>query len=257
MDIAWKPKLVTNSSKNDDYFHDLSMGYVPALIIPNIINNEECQRITSRILSANQTSSGLGITKKIGESLNSYLHNKIEYFKNAKLSNQILKKLFLKNDPRNIMMDEISKLFGKRVEFAKEKSMLYSTGVIRLHLPGDSIHIHRDNANFEASDFAVSKLSTQMSAVLHFQPAKSGGELKIFRKLWQKNDERFRNPYFGYSEDVVNGIQHTSIKSNPGDLVMINPRLYHMVDRVKGKLERISFGFFFGQDVNSNLYAWS
>ena len=76
MNVAWKPKLVTNSSKNDDYFHDLSMGYVPALIIPNIINNEECQRITSRILSANQTSSGLGITKKIGESLNSYLHNK-------------------------------------------------------------------------------------------------------------------------------------------------------------------------------------
>jgi hypothetical protein len=96
-----------------------------------------------------------------------------------------------------------------------------------------------------------------MSAILHLQPAKSGGELKVFRKLWQKNDERFRNPYFGYSEDVVNGIQHTSIKSNPGDLVMINPRLYHMVDRVKGKLERISFGFFFGQDVNSNLYAWS
>ena len=257
MDIAWKPKLVIDSSKDEDYFHDLTIGNIPALIIPNIISNEECQRITSRILSTNQTSSGLGITKKIGESLNSYLYNKIEYFKNAKLSNQILKKIFSKNDPRNKMMNQISNMFGKRIEFAKEKSMQYSNGVIRLHLLGDNIHIHRDNANFEALDFSVSKLSTQMSAVLHLQPAKSGGELKVFHKLWQKSDERFRNPNFGYSEDVINGIQSTSIKNNPGDLVIINPRLYHMVDRVRGKLERISLGFFFGQDVDSILYAWS
>ena len=257
MKIEWKPTLVTDSSESEDYFYDLTMGNVPALIIPNIINNEECQRITSRILSTNQISSGPGITKKIGESLNSYLYNKIEYFKNAKLSNRILKKIFPKNDPRNKMMNEIFNLFGKRIEFAKENSMSYSKGVIRLHLPGDSIHIHRDNANFEASDFSVSKLSTQMSAVLHLQSAKSGGELKVFRKIWQKNDERFRNPNFGYSADVVNGIQQSLIKSHPGDLVIINPRLYHMVDRVRGKLERISLGFFFGQSANSNLCAWS
>ena len=64
------------------------------------------------------------------------------------------------------MLERISTSYGKKIQFAREKSWSYSHGIIRLHNPGTMIHIHRDNASFEASNFSISELFGQLSAVL-------------------------------------------------------------------------------------------
>ena len=96
-----------------------------------------------------------------------------------------------------------------------------------------------------------------MSAVLHLQTCESGGELVIYDKFWNTNDERFRNKEFGYADDIVNHAHMSKIVARQGDLVIINPNKYHSVNIVKGKIKRITLGFFFGQEPESNFYAWS
>lgn len=237
-------------------YADLCQGKIPAIIIPNFLDSVRCQRIASQILNS-KTSSGCGLAEKIGESVNSYISNKIEYFKNVKVSNRHLNQIFLNDDPREMMLKEISKLTKKKIQFAKENLTSYSQGIIRCHALGDAVHIHRDNAYFDAPEFSVSKLSDQMSAVLHLQSSESGGELTIYDKFWSDNDERFRNPEFGYTNNVVNGICMHKVRPKQGDLVIINPKKYHSVNAIKGKIKRITFGFFFGRKSESNFYAWS
>ena len=155
------------------------------------------------------------------------------------------------------MLERISTSYGKKIQFAREKSWSYSHGIIRLHNPGTMIHIHRDNASFEASNFSISELFGQLSAVLHLQSPEFGGKLSIFDKFWTRSDEKYRKPEFGYSNNVIKKAFQTSIPCNQGDLVLINPKKYHSVNAVKGKLVRITLGFFFGHDKYHNLFAWS
>ena len=257
MSTHFIPKVITNSDLQADCFRELSIGATPAIIFPKILDKQECDDLSAKILHANEISVGLGSTEKIGESLNSYVSNKFEYFKKSKSSNAALRKIFSSKDPRQRMLARISASCGKKIQFAREKSWSYSNGIIRLHNPGTMIHIHRDNASFEASNFSVSELFGQLSAVLHLQSAEFGGKLSIFDKFWTRSDEKYRKPEFGYSNNVIKKAFQTSIPCNQGDLVLINPKKYHSVNAVKGKLARITLGFFFGYDKYHNLFAWS
>lgn len=248
--------LINRDSLVQKLYTDLRQGKIPAIVIPNFLDSAKCQKIANRVLNS-ETSPGCGLTEKIGESINSYVSNKLEYFKNAKVSNRHLNQIFLNNDPRETMLKEISKLTKKKIQFAKESSVSYSQGIIRCHTVGDTVHIHRDNASFDASDFLISKLSGQLSAVLHLQSCESGGELVIFNKFWNIDDEKFRNPGFAYSRDIVSETPYTSIRCNQGDLVIINPNKYHSVNMIRGRLKRITLGFFFASSSESSFRAWS
>ena len=248
--------LINRDSLVQKLYTDLRQGKIPAIVIPNFLDSAKCQKIANQILNS-KTSSGCGLTEKIGESINSYISNKLEYFKNAKVSNKYLNQIFLNDDPREMMLNEISKLTKKKIQFAKENLSSYSQGIIRCHSVGDVVHIHRDKACFDAPEFSVSKLSDQMSAVLHLQSSELGGALVIFDKFWNCHDECFRNQDFGYSDKIIKKISWSSISCNQGDLVIINPKKYHLINMVRGKLKRITLGFFLGQESESNFHAWS
>ena len=251
------PKIITDLDLQTQCFHELSVGNIPAIIFPKILGKRECNDLATKILSSKEISVGPGSTEKIGESVNSYISNKFEYFKKSKSSNDVLRKIFSSTDSQQKMLTKISASCGKKIKFAREKSQPYSHGIIRLHQPGTMIHIHRDNASFEASNFSVSELSGQLSAVLHLQSAELGGRLSIFDKFWTKADEKYRKPEFGYSKKTIKKASQASILCNQGALVIINPKKYHSVNAIKGKLTRITFGFFFGYDKYHNLFAWS
>lgn len=248
--LTTKDVIPTNTYKN------LISGKTSAVIIQNFLTKHRCKKII-RDIAIYEASSGCGIKEKIGESINSYVSNKSEYFTKTKISNYYLRKIFSYNDPRKIMFEKISKLLHGKIKFARENSMPYSEGIIRFHIPGESVHIHRDNASFDASEFSVSKLSGQISAILHLQSSELGGELVIFDKFWNCHDECFRNQDFGYSDKIIKKISWSSISCNQGDLVIINPKKYHLINMVRGKLKRITLGFFLGQESESNFHAWS
>ena len=75
---------------------------------------------------------------------------------------------------------------------ANENRMSYSYAMIRIHEHGDSVQLHRDNSNFEMSEYGISDLNNQLSAILYLQSPLHGGELTIYDKMWNKNDEQMK-----------------------------------------------------------------
>lgn len=253
----WTP-IYLNKNQKFEFIDELSSGVIPALVVKKAFSLEKCKKITEKILDFNYISSGPGIVKKIGESLNSFINQKGAYFEKTKLIDKKLEQHFLHSkDPRISMQNLLSSVFAMETRVAKENNSNYSNGVFRFHGSDESFKIHRDSAHFEATDYNVSNFPLQFSAVLHLQQAEYGGELVLYRKSWTSDDEKYRSPYFGYSEKVVNNIESIKIKPEIGDIVIINPIHYHTISKIKGTCDRISAGFFFAPTDEQKLACWA
>ena len=252
----WTTQIL--SEKTNSTYADLVSGKTPALIIPNVLSSSFCISLSRKILKTNLIGFNLGISKKIGTSLSSHIYKKSEYFSNALLSNQTLKNLFSDNvSPIDVMQQTISKISQKKISSAFENEMIYSIAMIRIHEHGDSVHLHRDNSDFEMSEYGISNLKNQLSAILYLQSPLNGGNLTIYNKMWNKNDEQMRCPEFGYSSDLIKNVPQKNIFPIAGNMVIFNPKLYHKVESVIGIKSRISLGFFFGEMSRNHLCSWT
>ena len=252
----WTTQIL--SEKTNSTYADLVSGKTPALIIPNVLSSSFCISLSRKILKTNLIGFNLGISKKIGTSLSSHIYKKSEYFSNALLSNQTLKNLFSDNvSPIDVMQQTISKISQKKISSAFENEMIYSIAMIRIHEHGDSVHLHRDNSDFEMSEYGISNLKNQLSAILYLQSPLNGGNLTIYNKMWNKNDEQMRCPEFGYSTDLIKNVPQKNIFPIAGNMVIFNPKLYHKVESVIGIKSRISLGFFFGEMSRNHLCSWT
>ena len=247
----WAPQTLFKP----DSYDDLITGKIPALIVPEILSKTECSSLCSKISNIQTTN---GNPKKFGTSLSSHIYEKSKYFSNAKQSNDSLKKLFAENiSPLIAMRETISKIFQKQLTTAIENGTSYSDAVIRIHDNDDSVHLHRDNSNFEMGDYNVSNLKNQLSAILYLQSPEQGGELTIFHKMWNKEDECMREPDFGYSSTLIEDVHKTKILPIEGNMILLNPKFYHQIESVSGTKSRISIGFFFGESFKNYLFSWS
>jgi len=247
----WTPQILDETSSYDD----LITGKIPALIIPKVLSKSDCIYVSSKILNMSKTNDS---SIKFGTSLSSYIYEKQKYFSNSQKSNKILKNLLSENiSPVTIMQQNISKLFGKKIYTATENGNAYSDAVIRIHVNGDSVYLHRDNSNFEMSEFNVSRFKNQLSAILYLQSPDAGGELTIFHKMWSKKDEMMREPEFGYSSDLIRGVCQTKIKPVAGNMVILNPKFYHQIESISGLKSRVTLGFFFGESSEDSFNSWT
>ena len=247
----WTPQILDETSSYDD----LITGKIPALIIPKVLSKSDCISISRKILNMSQRNDS---STKFGTSLSSHIYEKQKYFSKSKKSNEILKNLFSENiSPVTLMQQKISKLFGKKIYTATENENAYSDAVIRIHENDDSVHLHRDNSNFEMSEYNVSRFKNQLSAILYVQSPDVGGELTIFHKMWSKKDEIMREPEFGYSSDLIRGVYQTKIKPIAGNMVILNPKFYHQIESISGLKSRITLTFFFGESTKNCFYSWT
>ena len=249
---------ISISQHKNSQISNIISGKIPVIEIPQVLSKSECVSLCDEISKNYSVSSGPGLTAKIGTSLSSYIYDKANYFANAQNSNQFIQKLFSNNiSPIDKMHQILGQLFQKKISTATENFMNYSDCVIRIHQNGDSVHVHRDNCNFEMPDYVVSTYRNQLSAILYLQSPQSGGELIIYDKQWCKDDEYQRKPDFGYSSDLVNGVEYLTIRPIAGNLVLLNPSYYHKIGSICGPKPRISIGFFFAESSENNLNCWS
>ena len=247
----WTPQILDETSSYDD----LITGKIPALIIPKVLSKSDCISISRKILNMSQRNDS---STKFGTSLSSHIYEKQRYFSKSKKSNEILKNLFSENiSPLTFMQQKISKLFGKKIYTATENENAYSDAVIRIHGNDDSVHLHRDNSNFEMSEYNVSRFKNQLSAILYVQSPDVGGELTIFHKMWSKKDEIMREPEFGYSSDLIKGVYQTKIRPIAGNMVILNPKFYHQIESISGLKSRITLTFFFGESTENCFNSWT
>ena len=255
MKNIWKPIEIDikQISQNKNSLKKIINGESPALIIKNFYELENFLTAINRVKNEK-------MNKKIGVSLLEYINKKQNYFEDAEKARGTIRKIFSEiEDPRKKVHKILKILSGKNVEIAMENGQKFACGVIRLHKTGEFAQIHRDHVGHEAKNFVVGKVSSQLSSVLHLNPAEKGGELVIYKEKWKKEDEQFREIEFGYSRKVLkNNPVSVKIKPEQGDLVIINPIFYHEILPVIGEKTRITLGLFLGiSKISNSVLTWS
>ena len=202
-----------------------------------------------------------GKLQHIGPFLMSYATKKDQYFEQAKKSKIYFDSIFAGLDnPSNRIFDTLKIAFPKaKISPAQEFGNDFSPFIIRVHEKGKSIPIHKDQVGYEGREYSISKIDNQLSCILHIQESEMGGDLIIYQKNWQKQDEKFRNIDFGYSSKVISSKKYCKISNiEKGDLVLINPIYYHKVTTIQGSTPRITLGMFLGFSKNNNeIISWA
>lgn len=256
--LSWKPVLLDYPLGDAPNLSVIINGDFPALIFRNFYPAYQCKKVCDKITISNDLRGCSCRPKHIGTTLSSHLHSKREYFENVDLTERHINKVFTHADPRQkiyMLLSEITKTDD--VIVADEKGKQYSSCVIRIHGNGNFSPLHRDSANFEANQFLVSTLKKQLSCVLYLQKPQQGGQLIIYRKKWNREDEKYRQIEFGYIEEAVSGARYCKIDPIPGDLVVFNPLFFHKILPVCGEKARISLAMFFAFRDAKNLVVWS
>ncbi|KAF6242910.1 hypothetical protein C6988_07005 [Nitrosopumilus sp. b1] len=257
----WNPIIISVKDKKlGNALNLLKSADTPALVLKNFFPKESCDIVSSRVteyFSKNKC----GNNKKIGISLVSLRNDKENYFKMADAARSVIRNIFHgMQDPRKKIHSELKEILNiDDISIAKEKDSRYACGVIRIHDKESESSLHRDNVSFEAPHFSVSNLKSQLSFVLPFQSPDKGGELQLFHQRWKEKDEKFRRVDFGYYDEVImQNVESVKISPTKGDLMVINPNLYHRIQPVVGEKLRITLNMFAGFLPNKNeILTWS
>jgi len=137
----------------------------------------------------------------------------------------------------------------------------YSSAIVRFHADGVANPLHNDYIVRDAagSGLVVTQILHQLSCVVCLQECDSGGELRVYNKKWQPQDEQYKTPgQLGYHPAVVGSSETCEFSPRQGDVYLFNPTYYHEIDRVSGDT-RTTMGFFFGltDKKMKHAIAWS
>lgn len=231
-------------------------GYIPPVMSQDLVSDlEHCSKLirVSSYLNAKLTTLGPYFVK--------YISSPEEYFKQVAEIQAVLP------GSLDVMKDNVYRLVREWLQFETFKTAVdpvfgeYSGSIVRFHADGIANPLHNDNISRDAacSGLVVANIVHQLSCVVCLQECTAGGALRVFKKKWNFDDERFKNKCeLGYSDDVVSGYGFCEFSPCRGDIYIFNPGYYHEIDCVSG-VTRITLGFFFGiagGDVKTAI-AWS
>jgi len=138
----------------------------------------------------------------------------------------------------------------------------YYVGLFRFFDPGAFAYIHFDYAPYDWKGWAIEEINQQISFNLYLKLPKTGGELVVYNKQWEKEKyNKYRLPdsiaSYGYNEDLVKDVEYLEYAPRKGDLLFFNSRNFHEVK--KGDDFRLSMSSFIGRkdDDKKELYMWN
>lgn len=162
-------------------------------------------------------------------------------------------------------IDKIIKFFssnGYSASIATEPDMQnarYFAGLIRAM--GAKSTLHFDYAPNQLPGWSVSDSEEQYGLVLYLQMPTEGGELTVYNRPWQPEDESHNNDIgqkgtYGFTEDFLGDTPHTSVRPLEGDLVVFKARNFHQVEEIKSDKPRLGLTTFMSLKDGS-LSLWS
>jgi hypothetical protein len=177
------------------------------------------------------------------------------YWQAMETSERGWRALGLSYDPFEMCRNALGHDWPQGVEVARHKGRLLSPGVARE--PNDGFLIHFDDAAREFTDPLLDEYTVaQFAFNLYLSVPEEGGETIFWRHTWDPRDESHRRPgSYGFSEEVVAGLERLEVKPQVGDALLLNPRYFHAVSPSQGG-RRIALGFRLGMTDSGRLTAW-
>lgn len=162
-------------------------------------------------------------------------------------------------------IDKIIKFFSSNrygAAIATEPDMQnaqYFAGLVRAM--GAKSTLHFDYAPNQLPGWSVSDADEQYGLVLYLQMPTEGGELTVYNRPWQPEDELHNNDIgqkgtYGFTEDFLKDVPHTTILPSAGDLVVFKSRNFHQIEEIKSDKPRLGLTTFMSLKDGS-LSLWS
>jgi hypothetical protein len=157
-------------------------------------------------------------------------------------------------DPLRICLERIGEVWGAPPEAARIAGRPVMAGTVRESNGGLRVHFDNVAREFPHGLFDQ-RLLAQLAINVYLMMPETGGETTIWRRTWEPADEAARIG-FGYDREVVSGVQSVTVRPEPGDALVFNPRFYHSVAGGQGG-RRVSVAMFIGITTDGTLAIWS
>lgn len=230
---------------------DLRDNQRPAIILKGLLDTpalaafqEAVENYRDRTITSKYPNGSL---TTIGPYIARHLKNPEPYFADARATDVLFPNPNL--DLRAHVLQQLHQIFGlKSFETATQNGRSYAPMIVRLHSNGINNPLHNDHIMRDAAgtDLVLARLDCQFSCIVCIQECDEGGELVLYRKPWEPEDEKHKIPgNLGYDHSVVEHVEYFKYKPATGDVYLINPTNYHEIYEVCGT-ERRTLSFFFG-----------
>ena len=226
--------------------------------IPNFATEIECLMLSDEIKRSNidfyenfdPPVGKLGVTQYDG-----IIMGKDFYFNHVEASNKLQNKIFSYSfNPLERIFSKLSEISSFELTIPKEPGYgKYYAGVIREI--NQSVRVHADFAVYDAPEWLISNVSSQLTWNLYCNMPKIGGECIIYNYLWNiDNDRKLDLNTYQYNLEPLVDCEAKVIKPNAGDLYIFNSRNFHEVTMASSS--RLSISSFIGKCDNQLLF-WS
>ena len=216
----------------------------------------EIEALSSALLETRQRYNSVPQVTRLGVS--QYQHgiqgSKTGYFRLAQAANETQRVVFTSSfDPVTRLKDRFLTLGLDAAVMIEPGFGSYFAGSGKLRNGASPIHV--DFAPQDSAGWAIAQCVSQLAWNLYLQVPTGHGELLLWDKLWQRDDDAFQvNDNYFYRPQVVNGADSLSIEAKQGDLVIINSRNFHAVAEAEN---RLAIGSFISVFADYSLRFWS
>jgi hypothetical protein len=160
------------------------------------------------------------------------------------------------DDPVTAVVAQLQAAWPPGARLAQERGIDYFTGLVRRVTSGP---VHRDWSPADQPGWAIAEIEHQLSWNMYLEPSAVGGELFLFHRRWEPEDDgRYRHGggRVGYDPNVVAGAATACVRPETGDLVLLNTRYYHSIGDTQGH-RRLTMSSFIGRTHDGPLILWS
>lgn len=230
----------------------LAAGRIPAIIVPQFLDASTSSDIIALYeqLSPGYYRSVVPRIQKYGPAVYEHrFEERSQYFAEARDAEAMLARL---ESPLVRFQNLLSRECALSSRLAHDDRFgNYFAGTFRSIEEGTPVHI--DFAPHEAVSWEmISHVDVQLAANVYLDMP---GELIIFQKRWQLEDERYRLiDRFGYQDAAVASARSETISPLQNSLVLFNSRFFHRVAATRQR--RLTYSFFVGMH-NDEVILWS
>lgn len=197
---------------------------IPAIYLPGVATVKECASLSEaaeyvgfeNYLNVNPPIGRIGITQFEAKNF-----SKDWYFDEARKISILQAEMFKRSfDPLARLRNLLIEIGRMQTLYAKEYNQNYFVGLMRQI--NTSALIHADYAPFDAPEWSIGEIDSQLAWNLCVSEPEEGGDCIVHNKKWEKEDEIFKlqNSY-GYSRELVQASEKFLIKVKVGDAVTL------------------------------------